>query len=261
MTRGDIRALVDGWKRSGASGSAIRNRLVPLRVLVRRAMDEELLTQSPFEAGRLGLPSVPSARRRAVSPTEARSLLAALPADVRAIYATAIYAGLRRGELIALRWQDVSLPTGRITVSSSWDERQGRVAPKSRAGSRTVPLVAALIDALAVWRSVQLSKGLAWVESSAHVFPGRAPTAPFTPSNVRRKANAAWQAAGLVPLKLHEGRHSAASAMIAAGGSVKDVQVAIGHSDASTTLDVYGHLLGDAVEVMRRRLDRYHEAE
>ena len=58
------------------------------------------------------------------------------------IWATAIYAGLRRGELMALKWEDVS--TSVIRVERGWDVREGEIAPKSRAGVRTVPIAAEL---------------------------------------------------------------------------------------------------------------------
>jgi integrase len=67
-------------------------------------------------------------------------LIGALPERDRALWASALYAGLRRGELQALRWSDVDLAEGVIRVERGWDERVGPVAPKSRAGRRRVPL-------------------------------------------------------------------------------------------------------------------------
>src|SRR5436305_1672005 len=67
--------------------------------------------------------------------------LAALPDAVRALWATAFYAGLRRGELQALRWGDVDLGRNLIGVTASWDQIAGLVEPKSRAGRRSVPIV------------------------------------------------------------------------------------------------------------------------
>ena len=59
-----------------------------------------------------------------------------------------MYAGLRRGELLALRWEDVDLGAGVIHVEGSWDAKEGAVGPKSRAGRRTVPIPAVLRDYL-----------------------------------------------------------------------------------------------------------------
>jgi integrase len=60
----------------------------------------------------------------------------------RAVWATAFYAGLRRGELVALRWEDVDLATGLIRVQRGWDAVEGEVAPKGRRGKRKVPIPA-----------------------------------------------------------------------------------------------------------------------
>src|SRR5439155_22334112 len=87
-------------------------------------------------------------------PEEAQRLLAALPERDRPVWATALYAGLRRGELMALRWENVDLAAGVIRVERSYDDK-GRVEiePKSRAGKRTVPIVGALRDVLVAYRA------------------------------------------------------------------------------------------------------------
>ena len=96
----------------------------------------------------LELPAVEGRRERIASPAEAEALLAALPERDRAIWATAMYAGLRRGELLALRWEDVDLAAGVIHVERSWDAKEGVVAPKSRAARRTVPIAGVLREHL-----------------------------------------------------------------------------------------------------------------
>ena len=78
--------------------------------------------------------------RRARAPQEAAELLAAVPDRDRAIWATAMYAGLRLGELRALRVSDIDLDGGRITVERSWDAREGVIETKSRSGRRRVPI-------------------------------------------------------------------------------------------------------------------------
>lgn len=75
---------------------------------------------------------------------EAATLLAVLPADDRAVWATAFYAGLRRGELHALRVRDIDLDADRIAVECGWDQVEGVIEPKSRAGWRSVPMLGIL---------------------------------------------------------------------------------------------------------------------
>ena len=132
------------------------------------------------------------------SPAEAARLLDALPAEDQALWATAAYAGLRLGEVRALRYEDVDLESGVIRVERSWDQKAGVIEPKSRAGPRTVPIVAALRSHLAahLLRSTT-REGL--------IF-GRASDEPFNPSTANARAAKAWK--GGESIGLHELRHT-----------------------------------------------------
>jgi integrase len=83
-------------------------------------------------------------RDRVASPSEAQELIEALPERDRALWVTAIYAGLRRGELQALRWCDVDLKAGIISIVHGWDREGGLIEPKSLAAERRVPIAQAL---------------------------------------------------------------------------------------------------------------------
>ena len=87
--------------------------------------------------------------QRSIGPSpEARELIETAPVQDRALWATAFYAGLRRGELRALRWIDVDLAGRVIRVERSWDVKEGVIDPKSTAGRRKVPIAAVLRDYL-----------------------------------------------------------------------------------------------------------------
>ena len=86
---------------------------------------------------------------------------------------------------------------------------------------------------------------------------GTSYTQPFTPSNVRKRANAAWTRAGLAPIGLHECRHTFASLMIAAGVNAKALSTYMGHSSVTITLDRYGHLLPGNESEAADLLDAY----
>src|SRR5439155_16508538 len=173
-------------------------------------------------------------------------LLAALPAEDRALWATAMYAGLRRGELMALRWEDVDLAAGVIRVERAWDATAHAVIePKSRAGLRSVPIAAALRDFL-------LEHKLASGRSMGLVF-GRTAERPVDPSALARWAETAWgkenerraerEEKPLEPITLHEARHTFASLMIAAGVNAKALATYMGHASVTITYDRYGHLM------------------
>ena len=201
----------------------------------------------------LDLPAVRSKRERAVSPAEAAALIAALDSgQERALWATALYAGLRRGELMALRWSAVDLANGVIEVERAYDPKErAYVAPKSRAGRRRVPMAGALRDQLLALRA-HLDKQPA---PDALVFgDGRR---PFDDEAVAARAKAAWTAAELEPVGLHEARHTAASLMIAAGVNVKALSEFLGHASITITLDRYGHLLPGSLAESATLLDGF----
>src|SRR5262249_54323262 len=152
-------------------------------------------------------------RDRIASPTEAADLIGALAERDRALWATAMYAGLRRGELMALRWEDVDLQKNLITVARSWDVKAGPIEPKSRAGRRAVPIPAVLREHLIVH---QLRSG----RRNGLLF-GHDGTRPFDDSSLAARAGTAWRRAELDPITLHECRHTFASMMIAAGVNAK----------------------------------------
>jgi integrase len=139
VARRDVQDLVDRMLADEFDASTIRNAIMPLRVMYRRALTRDEVTLNPTIG--LELPAVRGRRERVASPSEAVALLAALPVSDRAVWATAFYAGLRLGELRALRVGNVR---DVIHVDASWDAIEGPVAPKSAAGVRHVPIPAML---------------------------------------------------------------------------------------------------------------------
>jgi len=207
---------------------------MPVRSIYRRALARGDVAVNPTVG--LELPAVRGTRDRIASPDEARKLLEALDADDRALWATALYAGLRRGELQALRWQDVELEGGVIRVERSWDDKEHIVVePKSRAGRRKV-LIPALL------RSELIEHRLRSGRRDGLVL-GAAAERPFCPSVISRRAKRAWLKASLQPITLHEARHTFASLMIAAGVNAKSLSTYMGHSSVTITYDRYGHLM------------------
>jgi len=188
IRRVDLQDFADRLSADGLDPSTVRNTLMPLRAICRRALARGEVAVNPTSG--LELPAMKGARDRIASPTEASEFLEALPERDRAIWATAMYAGLRRGELLALRCEDVDLAAGIIHVERSWDAKSGAVGPKSRAGRRTVPIPAALRDYLVEHK----------LRSGHHgglVF-GTSYTQPFTPSNVRNLARSVARASAAV---------------------------------------------------------------
>lgn len=184
------------------------------------------------------------------------------------MWATAIYGGLRRGELRALRWSDLDLAgePGTIHVQRTWDDIEGEVLTKSEAGARIVPLAGRL-------RALVIAHRLTTGRGDDDLVFGRSSTLPFIPTTVRSRALRAWGAENarrlksdphstlIVPVTLHEGRHSNASYLIEAGLNDLELTATIGHSDPRTTKMIYGHLFPDSAATVAAKIDAYLDAD
>ena len=194
----------------GLAPSTVRNAVLPLRAIFRRAVARSEVVQNPTLG--LSLPAVRCRRDRVARPEEARALIEAVPESDRAIWATALYAGLRRGELQALRWENVDFDAGVIRVERGWDQKAGPIEPKSQAARRRVALVRAPRSELAAHRLREGGGGELALGRGDRRFPAGA---------VVRRAQAAWRKRSLAPIGLHECRHTYAAFMIAAGVAAK----------------------------------------
>lgn len=241
-------ALVNRLHAGGLSPSAIQVTLLPVRAIYRQHRDD--IPINPCEG--LDLPAIRGRREKIADPREAVKLIAALPESDRALWATAFYGGLRRGELQGLRWEDVDLAAGVIRVERGWDVVDGAIEPKSSAGRRRVPIPVALRDHLIAHKLATGGEGIVFTRSD--------PDQPFSSVASQKRADKAWRAAGLGRLTLHECRHSYASFMIDAGVNSKALQT-MGHSSITVTLDLYGHLLPGSEAEAAALADTYLQAQ
>ena len=123
----------------GLAAGTISNVLNPIQAFYRRLIDRDLIAYNP--AIRIDLPVERNARpRRIASGADAARMLSALREEDRPLWAAAFYAGLRRGELQALRICEVDLGASLIRVERGWDQEEGPIEPKSEASSRRFPL-------------------------------------------------------------------------------------------------------------------------
>lgn len=140
VRRGELQRLVNRVQAEGANPSTIGTTIMPLRAMYRDAIAADELDDNPTRG--LRMPAVRGRRERYADqppPCWPPSSLRSAP-----LWVTALYAGLRRGELIALRWEDVDLPETVIRVRRGWDAVEGEIAPKSAQGRLMVPIPAAL---------------------------------------------------------------------------------------------------------------------
>jgi integrase len=233
VSRRELQKWTDEKAKAGMPRSSLNNALDPLRVLFRFALRRSIITVNP--TADLELPAGADDEMRFATKAEAERFIAALPAEDKALWASAFYAGLRRGELQALRWSNVDLgEPAAFTVLRAWST--GEDTPKSKAGVRRVPIVPSL-KALLEAQKERTGRG-----GNDLVF-GRTASDPFVASTARARALKAWKDLPLEPITLHQCRHTAASLMIAAGANAKALSVVMGHASIEITFNRYGHLM------------------
>jgi integrase len=138
VTLPDAQRWADSLAREGLAPSTVRNVVNAMRSLYAWALPRGMATLNPT-AG-LRLPAGGKLRNRIATPSEARTLIAAVDPCDQAALGLAVYAGLRLGEVLALDWSRIDLDDGRLGVERAWDHGALEfVAPKSEAGIRTVP--------------------------------------------------------------------------------------------------------------------------
>ena len=167
------------------------------------------------------------------------------------MWTCAAYAGLRRGELRALTFDNIDFDANVIHVRNTWDDADGELeGGKSAAAVRDVFLLPELRRELLEHKRRTARIG------TALVF-GRTASDPFVPSTVNDRARKAWKAAGLEAFTLHELRHCFVSLGVAAGINPHTLMLAAGHASFSMTMDVYGHQLPGALEEAEAAMRAY----
>lgn len=244
ITRADLQELADGLLAEGLAPSTIGVLLLPVRAIFRRAFSRGEIAVNPTTG--LELPRVRGGRDRITPPEQCARLLDALPQRDRALWACAMFGGLRRGELMALRIEDIDLAAGVIHVRRGWDPIEGEITTKS-GKERRVPIAVVLRDYLD-----EHLLGLGWREG--FVF-GLTSADPYTVTALTVRATKAWRAAKLERVTLHECRHTFASMLIHAGVNPKAIQEFMGHSTIEMTFDRYGHLMPGSRDQAWERVD------
>ncbi len=182
---------------------------------------------------------------------------------LEARFTVALTLGLRQGETLGLRWQDVDLEAGDLRVRVALQRVKGKlqlVEPKTPGSRRALPVPPSVVLALREHRRNQLEERLAvgplWQDSGL-VFTTTIGTPPDA-TNVVRHCRAILDRAGLPRMRYHDLRHACASLLLAQGVKLRTIMEILGHSQLSTTAEVYAHVLpalqGDAANRMEALL-------
>jgi integrase len=246
LRRNDVQDYAETLLSEGLDPSTVRNILMPLRVIYRRAVRRGEVHMNPTVD--LELPGVEGARNRVASPGEAEELLKALTEPDAALWATALYAGLRNGELRALRVEDIDLDDGLIRVERSWDDVEGEIEPKSAAGKREIPIC----DHLRGYLEAHLER----LGRDAGLVFGETAQQPYSYWKTTSRAYKTWKAAKLERITLHNGRHSFRSYLDYAGISEARCDRFLGHANHAVGRR-YTHGFREQLAADAAKLDEY----
>jgi integrase len=196
------------------------------------------------------------------TPVQAKQFLAAIKGNrLEALYSVAVALGLRRGEALGLRWQDVDLDAGTLTVRVTLQRVSGKlqlVEPKTSRSRRTITLPQITIKALRTHKTRQLEERLAageqWLETGM-IFTSTIGT-PLEPRNLNRQFTKLLEQLGLPHMRFHDLRHTCASLLLAQGVHPRVVMETLGHSRISETMDRYSHVIPALQQDAADRLDK-----
>jgi integrase len=256
----------DLFEGGGKDGKALSPRTVQFaRAVLRRAMNDAVMDRLIEVNPVIGTkrPRVDKPKHSTWTGAQLQTFLGGMPDTDRLapLWTLALASGMRRGELLALRWSDVDLDAGVIAVERSVTQvglERIYVTPKNHE-RRDVNVDLRTVATLKTWRKVQLGERLEWgqaYQGDEDLLFTWEDGRPVRPDYVT-KAFVKSQAGIDVPrLKLHEARHTHATILLRAGEAVHIVAKRLGHKDASVTLDVYADAIPDddakAVDVFSR---------
>jgi integrase len=236
ITSEDVTRLLARLHRSGRRPKTVRNVFSTLHSVFELAVKRSWLAANPCKL--VDPPEVhPSTDIRFLTQRELIAVIErGIPADEwgrieRPLYLMAAMSGLRQGELLALRWMDLDPSARKVRVRRAWVRGEFK-APKSRRGSRGVPLADDLVEALR-----ELAEHSAYVADDDLVFAHAHSGRPLDRSKVRKRFQAACRRTGVRVVRFHDLRHTFGTRVAASGDvSLRALQEWMGHRDPHTTL-------------------------
>jgi integrase len=245
LTPAHARSLYREKLDSGLSPRTVQYVHVTLHKALKQAVMDGLILRNVADA--VKAPQAHKKEVKPLTPAEVAALLSAASGDrLEALYVAAVHTGLRRGELLGLKWTDVDLDTGTLSVQRSLDKDGTLNPPKRKNSRRTVKLTGQAMEALKGHRARQneerLRLGSLW-EDCGLVFPNRAGK-PMNADNLyHRDFKPLLEKAGLSDFTFHSLRHTCATLLLSKNVNPKIVQEILGHASISQTMDTYSHVL------------------
>lgn len=259
LSRSDVRDFMDELLDGGVSLALVKKIMVSLRAILAEAVEREWATRNVASEIKVKRSSRKDAKRVEIpTKSEIRTIIERAPSSHRAMFITAVFTGMRISELRGLVWASVDFDRKVIRVCQRADEYCQIGLPKSRAGTREIPMAPTVWAVLHEWQDqapaseigLVFPNAVGKVQNYSNIY-----NRVFKPMLVKEgivKEN------GEARFGIHALRHAAASLFIEQGWNPKKIQTLLGHASITMTMDVYGHLFESAEEdaSMFEKLDR-----
>lgn len=213
-------------------------------------MEEKLIIRNPADGCRL--PSAKPREMQVLTPEEMQRLLIQAKEDgCYELLLLELSTGLRRGEILALKWDDLNFNTGALRVERQVHRVKGELVvsqPKTNSSNRTVILPSPVLKVLNEYRQTVTSH---WM------FPSPVmEDSPLDPASVRKRLQTVLERAGCKKVRFHDLRHTFATTALEHGMDTKTLSTIIGHVSTSTTLNIYAHVTDEMRRTAAVKIDR-----
>lgn len=260
LTPAHVQSLYRDRLDSGLSPATVHK----IHVILHKALDQavrwSLMLHNPTEVVKPPRPAPEGIRP--LDREQAKALLEAAYGDrFEALYVSAVTTGLRQGELLGLRWEDIDLENGLIRIRRTLTRHKGRLIlgePKTKRSRRTVRLTEVAVEALKghLARQMEQMKHLGDLyEDLGLVFATERGTL-VNPTNLRERSFAPLlRKAGLPTVRFYDLRHTCATLLLSRNVNPKIVSEMLGHATIAITLDTYSHVLPNMQDSAARALE------
>lgn len=235
--------------KEGLSNQTINHLIILMGAIFNKMVDDNVIAKNPV--AKIKKLKLVSKEMRFLETTEIHAVLNTAKAyypDFYPLLFTAIFTGMRQGELLGLKWDKINWQTGKIFVNESF--HKGHLStPKTQNSIRRIDMSKELIKILKEWklRCSHSDKNL--------VFPNQNGSYIDANNMIKRQYIPVLRKAGVEKTRFHDLRHSFASLLIAQNIPIKYIQSQMGHSSIQVTMDRYGHLLPEVYEKGVNALD------
>jgi integrase len=253
----DVKAVaVEKWlsERSGAPGTKSKTKAI-MSALFQHAMRHEFTGSNPIRLVRQS--SAPVGEKEVLTPAELAAIFSELRGIAYVLVLLDAITGIRRGELIGLKWEDISFEKAEMRIVRSVVD-QIADDPKTLASRRPVPLCAELLEALTGWKEqTPFAASQDWVFASPHALGKR----PYWPDSILKKhvQPAAVRAGIQKQIGWHSFRRTVATLLHSSGASVKTTQELLGHSSPVMTLGTYAKAITEEKREAQRTMVKLFE--